>query len=39
MTIPTTPQSRWKLAAIIILAILCLPLTVAILLASMKASR
>jgi hypothetical protein len=32
-------MNRWKLAAIIFLAILCLPITVAILLASMKGSR
>lgn len=39
MTPQTTPRNRWKLAAIIIVAILCLPVTVAILLASMKESR
>ena len=39
MTTDTARMSRLKIAAIIILAILCLPVTVALLLASMKEIR
>lgn len=39
MTTNTARKSRLKIAAIILLAILCLPVTVAILLASMKETR
>lgn len=39
MTNDTTPMSRLKIAAIIILAIICFPITVALLLASMKETR
>jgi hypothetical protein len=35
----TARMSRLKIAAIIVLAILCLPVTVALLLASMKETR
>jgi hypothetical protein len=39
MTTDTAAKSRLKIAAIIILAILCLPVTVALLLAGMKETR
>lgn len=39
MTTDNAGMSRLKIAAIIILAILCLPVTVALLLASMKETR
>ena len=39
MTTDTARMSRLKIAAIIILAILCLPVTIALLLASTKETR
>lgn len=39
MTINPSVKSRLKIAAIILLAIICLPVTVALLLASMKETR
>ena len=39
MITDTATKSRLKIAAIIVLAILCLPVTVALLLAGMKETR